>query len=85
MDEARELIEPYCVQDIYADGIGDVQRLGDGVFRTVYFTWARSAGGIYERHVVAKLVRPRSSLLNPMGDLARKIDAQARRSKMLAS
>jgi hypothetical protein len=53
------LLEPYPVPDIYADGIDHIENLGN-CFRMVFFTNAR---GSDERLVVAKIVRPITSLL----------------------
>lgn len=61
--DPRPLVETSIVTDIYADGIGDIENLGD-CFRTIYFTFSRPLeGGAVERVVVAKLVRPKKSIL----------------------
>lgn len=52
----------FSIPDIYADGMGAIHNLGDSNFRTVFFTWVRAPSGLYERVVVAKIVRPKSSL-----------------------
>jgi hypothetical protein len=56
-------------QDVYADGIGAVENLGEN-FRTVLFTFQRSDGGILKRVPVLCLVRPKSSLLLKDGPIA---------------
>lgn len=61
------LVEAMPISDIYADGIGDIENLGD-CFRTIYFTFSKPLdGGAIERVVVAKLVRPKKSILRPNG------------------
>lgn len=52
----------FSVPDVYADGLAAIHNVGDTNFRAVYFTWVRNAGGVYERVVVAKIIRPKSSL-----------------------
>jgi hypothetical protein len=56
MSDAAEI---FPVPDIYADGISDVEVLGDGAnVRLTFFTWRDG-----EKIIVARLVRPRSSFL----------------------
>jgi hypothetical protein len=47
--------------DLYADDIGDVQKLGGGNFRSIFFVW-RYDGLIYKPVPVLSLVRPATSL-----------------------
>jgi hypothetical protein len=61
--------------DIYADGIGAVENLGEN-FRTVLFTFQRSAGGILKRVPVVCVVRPKSSLLLKDGPIARQLQTE---------
>lgn len=56
-----DLIEPYAVQEVYVDGIADIQDLGS-CFRAVYYTLVRMDGGEMRRVVAAKIVRPKTSL-----------------------
>ena len=54
-----DAVEMFPVPDIYADGIAEVEILGDGVnIRLTFFTWRNG-----EKIIVARLVRPRSSFL----------------------
>jgi hypothetical protein len=53
-----EAVEMSPIPDIYADGIADVELLGDNI-RLTFFTWR---GG--EKIIVCRLVRPKSSYLN---------------------
>ena len=77
------LVEPFCVPDIYSAGIGEVQNLGNGLFRAVYFTYAKVPGSpILERVIVCKIIRHTSSLLNPKSDLAQWV-ANQRRPEMI--
>jgi hypothetical protein len=56
MDDA---IEIFPVIDIYADGIDDVELIGDGAnIRLTFYTWRHG-----EKIVVARIVRPKSSYL----------------------
>lgn len=55
---ASLLLEPCPISDIYADGIGRVENLGN-CLRLVFFTWSEG-----ERVVVAKLIRPVSSMMS---------------------
>jgi hypothetical protein len=66
------LLEPYPVPDVYADGIDHVENLGN-CFRTVYYVWARDG---QEKLIVAKLVRPITSIITPGGALNRLLDAE---------
>jgi hypothetical protein len=61
--------------DVYADGIGAVENLGEN-FRTVLFTFQRSDGGILRKVPVLCVVRPKSSLLLKDGPIARQLLAQ---------
>ena len=54
MSDAAEI---FPVPDIYADGISDVESLGENI-RLTFFTWRDG-----EKIIVARLVRPRSSFL----------------------
>lgn len=56
------LLEPYPVIDTYADGISHVENMG-GIFRAVFFVWARGPNGLTERICVAKIVRPVRSII----------------------
>ena len=57
--EMTDAVEIFPVPDIYADGIAEVEILGDGVnIRLTFFTWRNG-----EKIIVARLVRPRSSFL----------------------
>lgn len=65
--DARPLVEMMPISDIYADGIGEIENLGD-CFRAIYFTFSRPPdGGAIERVMVAKLVRPKKSILRGDG------------------
>lgn len=75
----ENLIEQYFVQDIYCDGIGDIENLGNGMFRTIYFTYTRAPGSsVMERVVCAKIIRPTASLLSPQGLMAQWVARQRR-------
>lgn len=66
-----ELTEPFHVMDIYADAIADVDDLGEN-FRTIYVIHTKPPGShIYQRQVVAKIVRAKRSLLSTEGGLTR--------------
>lgn len=65
------IVEPTPIPDIYADGFAYVERLGC-CFRVAYFTWSNT-GPHPEKIVVAKLVRPLSSL-TATGQLARMLE-----------
>lgn len=61
--DPRPLVEAMTIPDIYSDGIGAIENLGD-CFRTIFFTFSRPFdGGAVERIVVARLVRPKKSIL----------------------
>ena len=80
----ENLIESFSVQDVYCDGIGDVENLGNGVFRTIYFTYTRTPGSnVLERVVCAKIIRPTASLLNPEGMMAQWVARQRRRAELI--
>lgn len=65
--DPRPMVETMSVADIYADGIGEIENLGD-CFRMIFFTYSRPLeGGAIERVVVAKLVRPKKSILRGDG------------------
>jgi hypothetical protein len=49
-------------KDVYADDIGAVENLGEN-FRSVFFVYSRSDGGVLRRVPVLCLVRPKSSML----------------------
>lgn len=68
-----DFIEPVLISDVYADGIAYVENLGNCI-RIAYFTWARTGNGFKEKVIVAKIVRPLSSLLGSE-ELHRMIDA----------
>jgi len=71
MDEAEETAP---IADIYADGVADVELLGDGEnIRITFFTWSRG-----QKIVVCKLVRPTSSYLTT--DMFRVMIENRRRS-----
>ncbi len=72
MDDA---IEMFPVPDIYADGIADIEVLGDGEnIRVTFFTWRNG-----ERIIVCRMVRPRTSYLTT--DVFRElIDAKRRKA-----
>ena len=54
-----DAVEMSPIADIYADGISDVEILGDGVnIRLTFFTWRNG-----EKIICARVVRPRSSFL----------------------
>lgn len=67
----RPLIEMMPITDIYADGIGEIENLGD-CFRMIYFTYSQPFdGGPMERIAVAKLVRPKKTILTKGGEIAK--------------
>lgn len=66
----------YDLTDTYADGIGNVETLGE-TFRTILFAYRRTEGGIIRRVPVISLVRPKSSLLLKDGPIARELQRQA--------
>ena len=51
----RDYLESVALTDIYADGIADVELLGDNV-RLIYFTWESG-----QKVMVAKIVGPLSA------------------------
>jgi hypothetical protein len=55
--EMTEAVEIFPVPDIYADGIAEVELLGENI-RLTFFTWRNG-----EKIIVARMVRPRSSFL----------------------
>lgn len=84
--EIQALVEGMPVSDVYADGIGAIEDLGD-CFRTIYFTYSRPLeGGAIERVVVAKLVRPKKSILRGDGGaVAEWLAWEARRGTVACS
>jgi hypothetical protein len=57
--EMTDAVEMFPVPDIYADGIAEVEVLGDGAnIRLTFFTWRNG-----EKVIVARIVRPRSSFV----------------------
>jgi hypothetical protein len=79
MRDPRPLVELMPITDIYADGIGEIENLGD-CFRMIFFTYSRPLeGGATERVVVAKVVRPKKSILRgDSGAVAEWLARQAR-------
>lgn len=62
MEGRQSFIDTGACADIYADGIAHVENLGS-VCRVFFFTYtAEFAGGPLERVIVAKLIRPLTSL-----------------------
>jgi hypothetical protein len=57
-----ETLDLMTAPEIYADDICGLDALGPNL-RVSYFTWRRGAGGIMERSVVLKLIRPMSSII----------------------
>jgi hypothetical protein len=55
--EMTDAVEIFPVPDIYADGIAEVEILGENI-RLTFFTWRNG-----EKVIVARLVRPRSSFV----------------------
>lgn len=51
----------FDLTDVYADDIGDVQKLAGGNFRSIFFVW-RADGGIVRKVPVLSLIRPIASL-----------------------
>jgi hypothetical protein len=64
-------IEHVPIHDVYADGLATLENLGTN-FRQMFFVWHRGPSGILERVIVAKVVRPMSSL-GEHGDLMRQL------------
>jgi hypothetical protein len=60
--------------DVYVDDIGAVENLGDN-FRSVFFVYSRSEGGILRRVPVLCLVRPKASVRG--GQVLRWLQEQA--------
>lgn len=56
--------------DVYADGIGAVENLGDN-FRTIFFVFAHGDGGLWRRLPILCVVRPKSSILKKDGIIHR--------------
>lgn len=56
-----EIIDNGTAPEFYIDDLAFVDDLGDTV-RVAYFTHARNPDGVFERTVVVKLVRPKSSI-----------------------
>jgi hypothetical protein len=56
-----EMIEPAHIQDVFASGLGRIDKLSGGMIRLVFYVEEVGPEGI-ERHVVAKIIRHRSSL-----------------------
>lgn len=54
----EEIVEVSPIADIYADGIADVEILGENI-RLTFFTWR---GG--EKIIVCRIVRPKNSYLS---------------------
>ena len=80
--DPRPLVEVVPINDIYADGIGSVENLGD-CFRTIYFTFSWPLdGGAIERVVVAKIVRPKKSILRPDGAIIQWMAREAQDRQM---
>jgi hypothetical protein len=68
-----ECSEPVPISDVYADGIAYVENLGNCI-RVAYYTWAWIAGA-REKVIVAKIVRPLSSIIGA-DEFQRLIDAK---------
>lgn len=71
---ADTCIEPVPISDVYSDGIAYIENLGNCI-RVAYFTWSRSGGGPPEKVIVAKIVRPVSSLI-PYEDMLKMIEQE---------
>lgn len=56
-----EIIDNGTAPEFYIDDVAFVDDLGETV-RVAYFTHARNLAGVFERVVVVKLVRPKSSI-----------------------
>lgn len=56
-----EIIDNGTAPEFYVDDVAFVDDLGETV-RVAYFTHARNLAGVFERVVVVKLVRPKSSI-----------------------
>lgn len=57
------LIEPADMIDIFANGIARVENLDGGCVRLVYFAEQMASSGQKERLVVARVIRPISTLM----------------------
>lgn len=62
--------------DVYADGIGSVQNLGEN-FRTIFFVFAHSDGGVWQRVPMFCVVRPKSSILKKDGMIHRMLRGES--------
>lgn len=56
-----EIIDNGTAPEFYIDDVAFADDLGETV-RVAYFTHARNLAGVFERVVVVKLVRPKSSI-----------------------
>jgi hypothetical protein len=84
MRNPRPLVELMPISDIYADGIAEVESLGDN-FRTIYYTYTRpyDCDEAIERVVVAKIVRPKKSIIR-VGDLQEWLAREEKRERKCA-
>jgi hypothetical protein len=74
MQDWQELVP---ISDVFADGIAEIQNLGTN-YRTIYFSWQRSPGGLYEKVAVMKIVRPMTSIVDKDSHFARGVTAAPR-------
>ena len=60
-NEAVRLLEPMHLPDIFVSGLGEVEDLGGGCFRFIFYA-KRTIAGREETVVVAKLVAPANAV-----------------------
>lgn len=72
---ADRLLDLGGYPEVYADGVGKVEKLAGGNIRLVMFSW-RQINNVYQRVICGALVRPSSTLLdcNELREWAKMID-----------
>lgn len=73
-----DLIDTGLAPEFYVDDLGSADDLGTNC-RANYFTYSRMPGGLFERVIVVKIIRPKRSIvrgkletllaLNPLADI----------------
>lgn len=58
LDPAVRMTEPVLVPDIFVSGLGEVEDLGGGCFRFVFYVKQHTPDGTDETMIVAKLIAP---------------------------
>lgn len=65
------LVELSIISDVFASGVGSVEKLSDGLVRITFYAEARDELGKPIHLVVAKIVRPMHGLTDQLAAMAR--------------